>query len=290
MMKTSTACSIRQELVEKRETACNICGSGESRLTATVGGCNYVRCSVCGVERMAEYPTESETREFYAKGYMTKKFNDLGHHIHFTPEYRSAYFDEKDLTFSDLKMDLKKYSGKSLLDVGCANGQFIEYAARFGIKALGIDISDEMVGEAVKNGHNCKKADLFDLDGEYDVVTFWDVVEHVTDPRAVLEKARTLLKPGGEVVIQTPCTGMVSELFGEKWLYYLPVQHVHLFSQEALFSLLSETGYSTKSWVRFGSCNPKGSIPDTNKRAIDTIVKRTGLGDTIVVRAAATEE
>lgn len=119
-MKTSAACRIHQVQVEKRETVCNICGSGESRLTATVQGCNYVRCSVCGVERMAEYPTESETREFYAKEYLTKKFNDLGHHIELTPENRSAYFAEKDLTFGDLNMDLKKYSGKSLLDVGCA--------------------------------------------------------------------------------------------------------------------------------------------------------------------------
>lgn len=290
MMKISAACKIQNEPAEKRETACNICGAVESRLTASVGGCNYVRCSVCGVERMFEYPTESAVRDFYSKDYMTKKFNDLGHHIHFTPEYRATYFSEKDLTFTDLRMDLKKYSGKSLLDVGCANGQFLEYASKYGISSLGIDISEEMVGVARKNGLNCEVADLFDLDGAFDLVTFWDVVEHVMDPLAVLEKTRTLLNPGGEVVIQTPCTGMVSELFGEKWLYYLPIQHIHLFSQEALFALLSRTGYSITSWVRFGSCNPRGTIPDTNKKAIDTIVKKTGLGDTIVVRARRTDD
>jgi SAM-dependent methyltransferase len=290
MMKTSAACKIQNEFSEKRETACNICGAVESRLTASVGGVNYVRCSVCGVERMSEYPTESDVRDFYSKDYMTKKFNDLGHHIHFTPEYRNTYFSEKDLTFADLRMDLRKYSGKTLLDVGCANGQFLEYASKYGIVSLGIDISEEMVGVARKNGLNCEVADLFGLDGAFDLVTFWDVVEHVMDPRAVLEKTRTLLNPGGEVVIQTPCTGMVSELFGEKWLYYLPVQHIHLFSQDSLFALLSKTGYSITSWVRFGSCNPKGTIPDTNKKAIDTIVKKTGLGDTIVVRAKRTDD
>jgi len=289
-MKISTACAIHEELRVERETACRICGCSESRLTATVNGYNYARCPECGVERMSEYPTDSEVHEFYAKGYMTNKFNDLGHHIHFTAEYRGTYMAEKDLTFSDLKMDLKKYSGKSLLDVGCANGQFLEYTRNYGINALGIDISEEMVGVAKANGLNCKVADLFDLAGEYDLATFWDVIEHVSDPVAVLEKTRTLLKPGGEIIIQTPCTGMVSELFGEKWLYYLPVQHIHLFSQEALFDLLSRTGYSIKSWVRFGSCNPKGSIPDVNKKAIDTIVKKTGLGDTIVVRAERTEQ
>ncbi|MBI5587665.1 MAG: class I SAM-dependent methyltransferase [Deltaproteobacteria bacterium] len=290
MMRDSTACNIRVETAAKSDTSCNICGSGESRHTVTVEGHNYVRCAVCGVERMAKYPTNAEVREFYSKGYMTNKFNDLGHHIHFTPEYRATYFAEKDLTFSDLRMEMGRYSGKSLLDVGCANGQFLEYAQRHGIRSMGIDISEEMVNAGRKNGLNCEVADLFDLKGSYDLVTFWDVVEHVTDPKAVLEKTMTLLNPGGELVIQTPCTGMVSELFGEKWLYYLPVQHIHLFSQDALFGLLSKTGYSIVSWVRFGSCNPRGSIPDTNKKAIDTIVKRTGIGDTIVVRARRTDD
>ncbi len=263
---------------------CRVCGSGEYRPVAEVEGFNYVKCA-CGVERMSGYPGPEEVQEFYESGYMDRKFNNLGHHLHFKPEYREAYFAEKDLTFSDLKMDLKKYKGKRLLDVGCANGQFIEYTDRFGIKGEGIDISKDMVETARKAGRNCRVEDLFDVKGEYDLMTFWDVIEHVLNPRAMLEKTRSLLACGGEVVIQTPCTGMVSELFAEMWLYYLPVQHIHLFSQESLFKLLSSTGFSVLSWVRFGSCNPKDSIPDVNKRAIDTIVKRLGIGDTIVVRA-----
>ena len=67
------------------------------------------------------------------------------------------------------------------------------------------------------------------------------------------------------------------------------MQHLHLFSQDSLFKLLCDTGFSVVSWVRFGSCNPKGSIPDVNKRAMDTIAKRMGIGDTIVVRARRTD-
>lgn len=269
--------------------ACRICASAEGRLAAVVDGCQWTRCAGCGVERIAHYPTDSELAEFYAKDYMTRQFNNLGHHLHFTPEYRQTYFAEKSLTFSDLRMDLGAYRGKKLLDVGCANGQFLEYTGRFGLEGTGIDISGEMVAAGRNAGLNCQVKDLFDMDGAYDILTYWDVIEHVPDPRKVLEKSRALLAPGGEVVLQTPCTGMVSELFGDKWLYYLPVQHIHLFSQEALFRLLSDTGFSIVSWVRFGSCNPKGTIPDVNKKAIDTIVKRIGIGDTIVVRARRTD-
>lgn len=269
--------------------SCRLCGAGEARLVAVVDGCQYVRCAGCGVERMASYPSEEEVARFYDSGYMTKKFNNLGHHLHFTKEYRETYFGEKSLTFADLRMNLSSLRGKKLLDVGCANGQFLEYTSRFGIDSIGIDISSEMVEAGRQAGLNCQVKDLFEMTGSFDMLTYWDVIEHVPDPRAVLEKTRELLAPGGEVVIQTPCTGMVSELFGDNWLYYLPVQHLHLFSQDSLFKLLSETGFSVVSWVRFGSCNPKGSIPDVNKRAMDTIAKRMGIGDTIVVRARRTD-
>lgn len=268
---------------------CRLCNSSEARLAAVVDGCQYVRCAGCGVERMASYPTAKEIADFYETGYMTKEFNNLGHHLHFTSEYRETYFAEKTLTFNDLRLDLKDYKGKKLLDVGCANGQFLEYTGRFAMAGTGIDISEEMVNIGKKAGLDCHVKDLFEMEGSFDMLTYWDVIEHVSNPREVLEKTRSLLASGGEVIIQTPCTGMVSELFGDKWLYYLPVQHLHLFSQEALFKLLSDTGFSVVSWVRFGSCNPKGSIPDVNKKAMDTIVKRMGIGDTIVVRARRTD-
>jgi len=269
--------------------SCRLCGTNEARLVAVVDGCQYVRCAGCGVERMASYPSAAEIEKFYDSGYMTKQFNNLGHHLHFTKEYRETYFAEKSLTFADLRMDLSKLSDKKLLDVGCANGQFMEYTAKFGMQSIGIDISEEMVNAGKEAGLNCLVKDLFKMEGEFDMLTYWDVIEHVSNPRQVLEKTRSLLAPGGEGILQTPCTGMVSELFGDKWLYYLPVQHLHLFSQESLFKLLSDTGFSVVSWVRFGSCNPKGSIPDVNKRAMDTIAKRMGIGDTIVVRARRTD-
>ncbi|MBW7956374.1 MAG: class I SAM-dependent methyltransferase [Deltaproteobacteria bacterium] len=268
-----------------RLDSCRICGGAEAAATAMVSGYRYVRCASCGVERMAVYPSAEECSRFYESGYMVKEFNNLGHHLHFAPEYRETYFAEKDLTFADLKLDRAALRGRRLLDVGCANGQFIEYANRLGMDGSGIDISVEMVEAARKSGLRCVVKDLFDMEGEYDMLTFWDVIEHVPDPRRMLEKTCSLLTVNGEVVIQTPCTGMISELFGDRWLYYLPVQHLHLFSQESLFRLLSETGFAVVSWVRFGSCNPKGSIPDLNKRAIDTIAKRLGIGDTIALRA-----
>ncbi|HEY4705872.1 MAG TPA: class I SAM-dependent methyltransferase [Thermodesulfobacteriota bacterium] len=266
--------------------SCRVCGGTEARPAALVRGSQYVRCALCGVERMAKYPSAQELAAFYDSGYMSQRDDNPSIHIHFSEGYRESYFSEKDLTLADLKLEHSHLAGKRVLDVGCANGQFIEYLKRRGVEgAQGIDVSAEMVEIARKNGHSCQVRELFDMKGEYDCLFFWDVIEHMTDPREAIGKAGGLLKDGGELVIQTPCTGMVSELFGESWLYYMPVEHIHLFSQESLFRLLSEEGFSVVNWVRFGSCNPAGSIPAVNKRAMDTIAKRLGIGDTIALRA-----
>ncbi len=264
---------------------CRICGGAEAGAVASIPGCQYVKCALCGVERPAKYPGPDEIARFYESGYMSERENNPSIHVHFSLEYRQAYFAEKDLTFSDLGIAHAALRKRRVLDVGCANGQFLEYLKKHGIEAEGIDVSKEMVNEAKRNGHDCRVVELKDVEGEYGLVTLWDVIEHMTDPRTALEKARSLLAPGGELLIQTPCTGMISELFGDRWLYYMPVEHIHLFSQESLFRLLSETGFAPVKWVRFGSCNPKGSIPDLNKRVMDTIAKRLGIGDTIALRA-----
>lgn len=270
---------------------CRICGSYEARPTALVRGSQYVRCPLCGVERMAKYPDTEEIAAFYDSGYMSQRDENPSIHIHFSQEYRESYFSEKDLTFSDLKLSHKDLIGRRILDVGCANGQFIEYLKRRAVEgAEGIDVSTEMVGMARKNGHDCQVKELFEMNGEYDLLFFWDVIEHMTNPREAVRKAKTLLRQDGELILQTPCTGMISELFAEHWLYYMPIEHIHLFSQESLFRLLADEGFSIVNWVRFGSCNPgDGTIPAVNKKAMDTIAKRLGIGDTIAVRARRVE-
>jgi 2-polyprenyl-3-methyl-5-hydroxy-6-metoxy-1,4-benzoquinol methylase len=269
--------------------SCRLCGASEARLVAVVDGCQYVRCAGCGVERMAKYPSPAELREFYDSGYGSQRATNPSIHIHFSPEYRQAYFAEKDLTFSDLKLAPSAFAGRRVLDVGCANGQFLEYLKKHDVEAEGIDISTELVNIARESGLNCRVKDIMDVEGEYSLITFWDVIEHMVNTKEAVRKACALLARDGELIIQTPCTGTISELFADSWLYYMPMEHIHLFSQESLFKLLSDTGFSVVSWVRFGSCNPKGSIPDVNKKAMDTIAKRMGIGDTIVVRARRTD-
>jgi len=102
-----------------------------------------------------------------------------------------------------------------LLDVGCGNGSFVLAAQEAGYDTLGIDISEEGVAFAVSRGANAHHYDFLThaFDKKFDIITMWDVVEHLHSPAIFIHRARELLKPGGILIIKTPSIGKLCLLF-----------------------------------------------------------------------------
>jgi hypothetical protein len=76
-----------------------------------------------------------------------------------------------------------------------------------------------------------------------DVVTMWDVIEHLADPAAELRRARTLLRPGGWLVVHTMDIGApVARLMGGRWPWLMDM-HLYFFSRRTLSRMLVESGY-----------------------------------------------
>ena len=82
-----------------------------------------------------------------------------------------------------------------VLDVGCGNGEFLVAAKERGYDAEGIDVSEAAAAMVRKRGVRARAADFLtaDLGGAFDVITMWDVVEHLRVPSAFLRRARALL-------------------------------------------------------------------------------------------------
>ena len=82
-----------------------------------------------------------------------------------------------------------------------------------------------------------------DHPSEYDVVTAFDIIEHLEDPVAFLEEIAGMLSPGGGVVISTPDTGHVLRyLMGRRWPMLQPMQHTTLMSRLGLRVALDRLG------------------------------------------------
>ncbi len=140
-----------------------------------------------------------------------------------------------------------------ILDVGTAGGSFLQTAKKRGWEVSGCepnrwlcDWARDHYGLSIHPG---TLSDLPDsLKGSFDVVTFWDVLEHVSDPKSTLRECSLFLKPSGILAINYPDIGSwISRGMGRRWVFLLSV-HLTYFSRNTLDRLLRETGFTPLRW------------------------------------------
>ena len=112
-------------------------------------------------------------------------------------------------------------AGKRALDIGCGGGLFLSKLKAEGADVIGVELSDTRAYYAkTKHGFEVVKRTIEDkywnvFHGSFDIVTLWDVIEHVNYPLATLQAAAKMLKPGGILLIDTPCRDAFYHRFGE---------------------------------------------------------------------------
>ena len=113
----------------------------------------------------------------------------------------------------------KPLNGKSALDVGCGAGLVCEPLTRLGADVTGVDASTENIGvasaHAKASGLDIRymAGELVSLDlGAFDLVTCFEVIEHVANKAAFLAQLAASLKPGGLLVVSTPNRTAASRL------------------------------------------------------------------------------
>ena len=118
--------------------------------------------------------------------------------------------DQVDQHWQTAECSRTPLEGKRALDVGCGAGLLAEPLARLGAEVTGIDAAPEVI--AVARDHaagqglaiNYRAGDVKDLDGQFDLVTAMEVIEHVADPAAFLRALVARLAPGGLLILSTP--------------------------------------------------------------------------------------
>jgi 2-polyprenyl-3-methyl-5-hydroxy-6-metoxy-1,4-benzoquinol methylase len=137
-------------------------------------------------------------------------------------------------------------NGRRLLDVGCHIGVFVEVAQQGGWDAWGIEPS-RWAAEQARAGDlkvvNGTLATSGFEDASFDVITMWDVIEHVPDPRQELQQVYRLLKAGGIVVIHTiDIESPFARLMGRRWPWLMEM-HLYYFSPRTLRRMVEGIGF-----------------------------------------------
>lgn len=217
---------------------------------------NYdiVRCPACGLSTtILHRDYRSFLHEHYSEGYFTGD-----PHMSAYVNYR----EDKALIVKNMSKLLKKIQrikpkGK-MLDVGCALGFFVELTLKHGYDAYGFDPSDYAVREA-KQLVGDKRIQLGTAQTvrfsrkSFDVITLFDVFEHLADPRADIQKLKTFLKDDGILVIATGDTSsLLPRIVKRRWTFYIPPQHLFFFNRANLTKLLGQVGFIPTAWFRVG--------------------------------------
>jgi 2-polyprenyl-3-methyl-5-hydroxy-6-metoxy-1,4-benzoquinol methylase len=210
-----------------------------ARLYCTKGPATYYIEPTSGTIFQAEIPTVSQMTEYANQEYKAGVYK----------EYAGAR-DLKLATARPRLAAIKRLApGKRLLDVGCATGFFLEAAADQGFEVRGVEFSEIAISLArpdIRERIVCGDVNslLKSEAQKYDVVTAFDIVEHVQDPGKFLREIREIITPGGFLVLSTPDTGhLLRYLMRSKWPMLQPMQHTVLFSKRGIASLLDHCGY-----------------------------------------------
>jgi SAM-dependent methyltransferase len=176
--------------------------------------------------------------------------------------------------------------GGRLLDLGCATGFFLEAAAA-SYDVTGVEVSQFAAEFARKEfGHRVFIGEIFDaplVDEEFDVVTMWDVLEHVRDPRATLDEVARVTRTGGVLVLSTGnVEGPLARRDLEHWDLMFPPGHLTFFSPQSLEPLLNAAGFELDRIIGDGRVSRRAGLTRPYSVAAAGAI---GLGNVITVTA-----
>ena len=146
-------------------------------------------------------------------------------------------------------------SGTRLLDVGCHIGVFVEIARERGWDAWGVEPSRWAAAQAQARGLQVINGTLRQAAfpaASFDVVTLWDVIEHLADPRGEIAEVYRILKPGGLLSVHTiNIESPFARLMGHRWPWLMEM-HLFYFSPRTLRQMLEQVGFRVLRWTNQG--------------------------------------
>jgi len=225
---------------------CNLCNSDDANLLFTAkdrnrcmeGSFNLVKCNNCGLVYINPRPTKQEMHKYYPKYYSARAYGIV--------EVTDEYKDEMYKTFRDRARPISAFKKNGrILDVGCGDGYFLKYMKDNGWETYGVEpgeVASKYAKDVLKvNVFNGELKEACYPDKYFDVITLFEVLEHLHNPSANLSEIGRILKEDGLLVITVPnFTGFAYKIFKERRVAIDAPRHLYHFSQITLCKILEK--------------------------------------------------
>ncbi len=233
-------------------THCQLCGSAERTLDFAEGRFQVLRCSGCSLVYVSPRLTGQDLVDIYDEGYWKSQNPKVRGYADYARE-AALYLK----TFHKRMGLVRRWAAprSRVLDVGCAAGYFLRVMRDQGHDVHGVELSSAIAKEAVA-ALGSDRVHIGTLDeavaamnyakASFDLVSLWDVIEHIPDPQAVLRAIRALMKPGARLLLETQnVESRWARLLGPRWHHYKHHEHLYHFSPVTIRRLLADCGFRT---------------------------------------------
>lgn len=201
---------------------------------------DYVKCKVCGFVYALQMITHDARTMIYG-GLTGTGMVD----VCCSPSGKAA--DAQRFSFS-LQL-IRKYQQRGhLLDVGCGVGNFLHQASESGFSVDGIETHEEFRKAAREHYGIEVKTGIFEEMGwrenDFQVVTMWETLEHIYNPKAAIQKAFEILSPEGILAISVPNLANFGFLLMREYSAHRGGEHINFFSPPTLARMLTDCGFT----------------------------------------------
>jgi 2-polyprenyl-3-methyl-5-hydroxy-6-metoxy-1,4-benzoquinol methylase len=247
-------------------TTCIVCRSRENKAIFREHEVDMLCCSKCG-HVFSSWDADQNYEAFWGEGSIESEDQFWWNEAH-------------DGMYSDFCRAFVEGKSGKLLDVGCGLGYFVKRVSQHpGWDAYGYEISPHAVEFARRklglgNVFAGRVEDSLLAAESFDIITLWDVVEHIPDPEPLLSHLLTLLKPGGILFLHTPnikaqlpkarlkklIRGMRADLH-----YIEAKDHVNIYSMKSLAKILRRNGYGDFEFIHL---RPVQSVSGSKSRLL----------------------
>jgi 2-polyprenyl-3-methyl-5-hydroxy-6-metoxy-1,4-benzoquinol methylase len=229
--------------------SCIICDSQRFRFLFEKNSYRIEKCLACELVQVTNVPETEQLEVGYDQNFYEKYYKNL------EKDYKKQRYEY--LNFQNKIDQIEKRLGKKgkILDVGCSFGFFLDAARERGWNVAGIELSEYAAAYASQRfGLSVVNKSILDAEFEgnsFDVITMWYVIEHLPNPKQVLQHLSNFLKEDGMLVVSTPnVESYRMKIQGKKWRIWIPPEHILYFSPKTIKKLCKQCclqiiGYET---------------------------------------------